>query len=54
MGSVGKVQSGFASIRARDVKSQKSMRPGWKGEGGIPSIVVPLLVAENGWRSCWG
>ena len=51
MGSVGRKQSGFASIRAREVVSQNSMSPGWKGERGILSLDVPLLAAAKGWCS---
>lgn len=52
MGSVGREQSGFASTRAREALSQNSTRPGWKGEGGIPSSAdVPLLAAVKGWCS---
>ena len=48
MGSVGREQSGFVSTRAREVKSQKSMRSGWKGEGGISSAGSPLVAAVKG------
>ena len=48
MGSDGRKQSGFASIRAREVVSQNSMSPGWKGERGIPSLDVPLAAAAKG------
>ena len=52
MGSVGREQSGFASTRAREARSQNSTRPGWKGEGGIPSSAdVPLVAAVKGWCS---
>ena len=54
MGSVGRVQSGLASINAREVASQNSMRPGWKGEGGTPSVDVWLLAVVKGWCSHLG
>ena len=51
MGSVGREQSGFVSTRAREVVSQNSMRPGWKGERGTSSTDVPLVAAVEGWCS---
>ena len=46
MGSVGREQSGFASTRAREVESQKEMRPGWKGEE--RRVLADLLVVKTG------
>ena len=54
MGSVGRVQSGLASTRAREAASQNSIRPGRKGEGGTPSVDVLLLAAVKGWCSHLG
>ena len=51
MGPVGREQSGFASTRAREVKSQKEMRPGWKGEERSASADLLLVNAVKGWGS---
>ncbi len=51
MGSVGREQSGFASIRAREVASQNSKRPGERDEGGSRSADVRLAAAVEGGRS---
>ncbi len=48
MGSVGREQSGFASIRAREVASQNSKRPGERDEGGSRSADVRLAAAVEG------
>ena len=51
MGSVGREQSGFASTRAREVESQKEMRPGWKGEERRASADLLVVNAVKGWVS---
>ena len=51
MGSVGREQSGFASTRAWEVKSQKEMRPGWKEEERSASADLLLVNAVKGWGS---
>lgn len=51
MGSVGREQSGFASTRAREVKSQKEIRAGCKGEGRRASAGLLVVKAVKGWGS---
>lgn len=48
MGSLGMEQSGFASARAREAASQKSTRPGWKGDEGTSSADVLLPAGVKG------